>query len=190
MTACCRVCLLASLLCLHGALVTACEKAAGVVAYAEVNEEIHILVADHKINAARGCGAFGGCIDADETTMEGALRELHEETRCALPESLAIDRNTPNVSFGRFTSYAMKIPFINAEDIASAPPHPRCAGLSGRERGPWAWIALDDLLDALGADDNVNSPFPASFLPAAEHRWFWSKSMRVIRALNEKNRFR
>ena len=189
MTTFSRVLALAVCLCLHSFCANACDKAAGVVAYAEVDEQILILIADHKINTTRGWGAFGGCVDGEESLSEGALRELHEETRCALPQTLKIGKTTPRVSFGRFTSYALKVPYISGNDIADTTSQKKCGGISAKERGPWAWIALDTLLAHIVPDETANSPFPASFLPDAKRRWFWSKSMRVIRALHQRNGF-
>ena len=118
------------------------------------------------------------------------MRELHEETRCALPKSLTISDETPRVQFGRFTSYALEVPFVAAEAIANAPASGRCSGLAGRERGPWAWISLQKLLTHLNPEHEANTPFPKDFLPEAKRRWFWSKSTRVIKALNERGGFR
>ena len=184
------LCILAFNLCMSGSALAACERAAGVVVYSVIDDEIHILVADHRINVARGWGAFGGCVDDKETLTEGALRELHEETRCALPESLAINNETPSVRFGRYTSFALEIPIVAADKIADAPPSARCTGIAANERGPWAWISLKKLLANLSADDEANTPFPKDFLPEAKRRWFWSKSTRVVKALHDIDGFR
>ena len=174
----------------HCTTTLACERAAGIVIYTKANDEIQILLADHRINTTRGWGTFGGCVDNGETIAAAALRELHEETRCALPQTLSIDEATPNVTIGHFTSYALKVPHQANEQIANAPPNEHCTGLAARERGPWAWFALDTLMNDLAQSADNNPPFPEQLLPQAHNRWFWTKSLQVIRALDAKNAFR
>ncbi|MEM7467486.1 MAG: NUDIX hydrolase [Pseudomonadota bacterium] len=165
-----------------------CEQAAGVVAYSKIEGEIKLLVADHKINPTRGWAAFGGCVDEGESIEIAALRELHEETRCALAPYSPITTTTPRVSFGKFTSFALEVPFIAAETIETIDLAPHCKSILA-ERGPWAWVELSTLLATLPKEHAHNAPFPAGFLPDEDHRWFWYKSTRVIRALHELGAF-
>ena len=167
----------------------ACERAAGIVPFAVVDGQIQILIADHKINNKRGWAAFGGCVDEDESVAEGALRELHEETRCALDQTIALTPNVPRVAFGKFTSFALEVPFVSADTIQYSELPAQCSGPVIHERGPWAWVPLPDLLNQISSSAE-NAPFSKDFLPTAKTRWFWGKSSRVINALNELKGFK
>ena len=166
----------------------ACDRAAGVVPFAIVDEQVLILIADHKINKARGWAAFGGCAKEGESLSATALRELHEETRCALNQELSITPDTPHVSFGKFTSFALEVPFVSESTIQNNQLPSRCRGPVIHERGPWAWVLLSDLLSHLSKPGG-DVPFSDNFLPAAKTRWFWEKSSRVIKALNDLEAF-
>lgn len=165
-------------------LAGACEQAAGIVPFAVVDGQIEILIADHKMNSKRGWAAFGGCVDDGESRAEAALRELHEETRCALDQTISLPPNAPRVSFGKFTSFALEVPFVSADEIQNNELPSHCRGPVLHERGPWAWVSLSDLLDQISSSTD-NAPFSPDFLPMATTRWFWGKSSRVIKALNE-----
>ncbi|MGR8948227.1 MAG: NUDIX hydrolase [Gammaproteobacteria bacterium] len=157
-----------------------CETAAGIVPYSEVGGQILILIADHKINRSRGWGAFGGCADAAETPAQAALREFHEETRCAFHPSLELPAGQPSVQVGKFTSFILKVPLLDATEIARAPRAESCSGTVHRERGPWAWVPLQDLQNLFKKGVSKNIPFSDGLLPDASRRWFWYKSARVI----------
>ena len=178
------------LACLNSSAALACNRASGVVVYTQINEEIHLLLAAHKINATRGWAAFGGCVDDNETLAQAALRELHEETRCALPASLVITKHTPKVTIGHFTSYALMVPYVPEGRIADQALRAPCDHLTASERGPWAWVPLAQVLAASANDDSKNELSADGYLPAAEYRPMWSKSIEVIRALNSLNSFK
>lgn len=180
--------LISALLTCHAAF--SCELAAGVVPYSKLNDEIFLLIADHRINRTRGWAAFGGCVDKDESISAAALRELHEETRCALDHAIAIDEQTPKVTIGKFTGFALEVPFVPSKEIENNASPPSCDGVVFKERGPWAWVRLSDLLQLFETNHENNAGFTDKFLPNARHRWFWSKSSRVINALNEQEAFR
>lgn len=167
---------------------SACDRAAGVVPFAVVDGQVLVLIADHKINKQRGWAGFGGCVDKDESLAAAALRELHEETRCALDQQLSINPDTPRVSFGKFTSFALEVPFISETSIQTKKLPSHCRGPVIHERGPWAWVALPSLLKQISGS-NDNEPFSDDFLPFAATRWFWGKSSRVIKALNDQHAF-
>ena len=167
----------------------ACDTAAGVVAYSEVEGQVLILIADHKINAKRGWAAFGGCIDPGETVEKAALREFHEETRCTFPRELMITKNNTRVEIGKFTSFALRVPHVDAQQISATPSTMLCSGVTANERGPWAWIPLDQLLNLFAQDVSVNIPFSDNMMRNAKHRWFWFKSARVIKLLAKQGAF-
>ena len=169
--------------------VYSCDAAAGVVAYTKVDEQILILLADHKINRTRGWAAFGGCVDDGETVERAALREFHEETRCAFDNGLIINRDDAHIKVGIFTSYALNVPHIDAQQIGDNPLRSDCSGVVAYERGPWSWVPLSDLLDLFETDMSKNIRFDKKMLPTAEHRWFWNKSARVIKLLAQQGAF-
>ena len=165
-----------------------CDSAAGVVAFSKLDDQILILMADHKINHSRGWAAFGGCVDAGESIRSAALRELHEETRCGINQPLTLSDQTLSVSFGKFTSFALEITYLPAASIGAEPISTTCSSPVFDERGPWAWVALNEVLAHI-SDDNPTQKFRPGFMEQASHRWFWPKSTRVIKALSELGAF-
>ena len=168
---------------------SACEKAAGVVAFAKRDGDTFILLADHKINSGRGWAAFGGCVDPNETIIAGALREFREETACAFSTKLTINDSTPQVTIGKFTSFALEVP--NQDANTSRPENSQCSGISYQERGPWRWVRLALLIDLIESQppklksENQNISLPKDVVSKQENEELWIKSADVIDSLNK-----
>jgi 8-oxo-dGTP pyrophosphatase MutT (NUDIX family) len=124
---------------------------AGVIPYACLDGEAHVLLAFDPQSSRLGYGAFGGGSRGDETVAETAAREMREETRCAFdrPTAEALEASTPSHSAG-FYSYVAQVPYIPREDIPKSPCEARV------ERYDWQWVLLADLLPAL--DGEVDRP--------------------------------
>lgn len=158
--------------------------------YTFIDDQVFILVADHKIDRSRGWGSFGGCVESNESIEDGALRELHEETRCALDANLKITSETAQATIGKFTSFALKIAYIDGEAIQQNTLSGICAHVVLAERGPWSWIALEKLLSQPAVVGDRNLSLSKELLPGASNPRFWSKSLQIIRALADIEAFK
>lgn len=161
---------------------------AGIVLYHRKGTEIFLLLADHQPPSKRGWGGFGGKHEKGETPAQTAARETEEETRGFFKRTELLEKienQTPFVD-GEFALFFLEIDYVPADRIAAF--EIPADNKAYRERGPWAWFPLPEIMRHLervptpGTAASVN----ARLLPgnrSAKHYWpVWLRNMH--RALN------
>ncbi|NRB36955.1 MAG: NUDIX domain-containing protein [Pseudomonadales bacterium] len=146
-------------------------NSAGVIAYAIHKGKTQILLADHSgLAFYRGYAAFGGSIDGNESHKEAALREFHEETRCAFKD-VAIKLSEKKIINNNFVSFIVELPYFTEPQLALRQQKSGCKGGVFQERGPLIWFAFK-------ADAKDKTTIQAALLQPPEK--FWSKSTAVL----------
>lgn len=131
--------------------------AAGVIAYAEKDGQMYLLLADHTgLLAYRGYGAFGGSLEDNETLEQGALREFHEETACHfLGQVQSVSKEY--VRNHHYVSFVVRVPFISSEQLNQGAQTSGCAGGVYSERSHWTWVRQEALLEQLQVGDSFKN---------------------------------
>lgn len=142
-------------------LVSACNdntiKSAGVIVQAQKNGAKYLLLADHTgASSHRGYGAFGGGLNKGETIQQGALREFHEETACHfLNQNIQVSDDY--VSNGKYASFVVSVPFIEASILNTEPKNSDCNGGVFSERARWVWVEQDEFLKQITDSDTFKT---------------------------------
>lgn len=120
-------------------------NSAGIVLYMSTNDEIHLLLADHKGSSKRGWSAFGGGAESGENRMETAARETEEETRGFFKKGELLKKLKGKKPFieGKYFMYFLEIDFVSAQRVTNNKLP--VGGKAYRERGPYAWIPYSEL---------------------------------------------
>jgi 8-oxo-dGTP pyrophosphatase MutT (NUDIX family) len=154
--------------------------AAGVIAYLRIQGKTYVLLADH-LDSDRGWGTFGGQQEKAESPVEIACREFREETRCVYDLRREDVSGMPTVAQGNFLSYVVEVPFVPAQFFGSKEASSNCKGPEYNERGPWAWIPLDEIVRCL---ENAQAPgefrLPKEYLPQGSRTKLWKNSATII----------
>ena len=155
-------------------------KAAGVIAYAVKNKQTHLLLANHQgLAFYRGYGAFGGGIEHGESIAEAALREFHEETRCAYKDQNIQLSEQSRVQVKNYVSYIIELPYIDEATLLQLQEASSCNSAVFRERGPLRWYALRHNIKDRPLDD------VATLLESAPWH-IWPASKKVIKKALER----
>lgn len=111
------------------------KACATIVVLREIGDGIEVLIGLRKSEPERGKWAFpGGHIKQDESPMDGAKRELFEETRISPNELFAFERRQIKGDDGDKTETAY-VGSIGSNDKAKA----------GSDIGEVKWVPTDDL---------------------------------------------
>lgn len=131
--------------------------AAGVIAYAEKDGRMYLLLADHTgLLTYRGYGAFGGSLEDNETLEQGALREFHEETACYfLGQVQSVSKEY--VRNHHYVSFVVRVPFIPSEQLNQGAQTSGCAEGVYSERNHWVWVEQAELLKQLQTGDHFKN---------------------------------
>lgn len=118
-------------------------KAAGIIAYTIESQQTQLLLANHTgLGYLRGYAAFGGARESHETAEQAALREFHEETRCAfIHDNIQLNAKA-SIQRGRYIGYIIEIPYVSAAELLSRQQASGCRGGTYAERGPLQWYKL------------------------------------------------
>lgn len=156
--------------------------------YHRQGEEIFLLLADHQAPSKRGWGGFGGKYEEGESPAQTAARETEEETRGFFNRTELLEKIKNQVPFedGEFSLFFVEIDRIPVEQIAASKvPEDKKAY---RERGPWVWFPLSEVMQFLKAEPDPKTIASVSvrLLPeghSSKHFWpVWLQSM--YRAFN------
>jgi 8-oxo-dGTP pyrophosphatase MutT (NUDIX family) len=166
------------------------EGPAGMALYFESDNEVYLLLADHKgRESQRGWATFGGGAQEGESSAETAARETEEETRgYFLRRDLlrTIKDQAPVVGSEGFALYFAQVAFVPSQRVANN-SLPKQDGTYS-ERGPYAWIPYSELERHLltPVDRKKKHLIDTRFLPEGSHTdWVWSASLGSIRGAIE-----
>jgi 8-oxo-dGTP pyrophosphatase MutT (NUDIX family) len=156
--------------------------AAGIIAYTRLQGKTLVLLADHR-DSDRGWGTFGGHQEEGETLAVTAAREFREETRCVYGHPTPAElEGAPFVAQRNFLSYVLEIPYVSAQVFEGRVPPDDCRSEPFIERGPFAWVPLDEIQRALDAG-SVAGVYTLSreYLPAATSTpTLWDESATIL----------
>lgn len=132
------------------------QKNAGIIPYFKNGGKIYLLLADHK-NNNRGWGSFGGKHEEKETQEQNAIREFHEETKNRFMDQgmEAKISSAPFIEQKKFVSYLVEVDFVPVNVFMNADT----PGESYHERGPYAWVPLEEVLRAVNSDHLLNKKY-------------------------------
>jgi 8-oxo-dGTP pyrophosphatase MutT (NUDIX family) len=173
----------AVLFCLFAVVLLSCsgEKlcdAAGTIIYSKHQGEIWLLLADHK-NNKRGWASFGGGCRKRETAVDAAARETWEETRGYFSREEILQKINPEepVETDGYIAYLVEVEFVESDAISENRLPKKETGF--RERGPYAWIALEDVFKVMDSGDPSWSVAP-ELLPKNKHPWLYNKFLNSV----------
>ncbi|MCG8591956.1 MAG: NUDIX domain-containing protein [Proteobacteria bacterium] len=154
-------------------------RAAGVIAYTEIQGQTYVLLAEHR-NNSRGWGTFGGRRDPGESVREAARREFREETRCVYDDAeLAPLDPGRRRDRGGFAAFVLEVPFVPAPVFERARERDGCRGKAFRERGPWIWVPVAALVELL--NDRGPHRLPKAYVPDGQSRGLWAEAAKGLR---------
>lgn len=167
----------------NGAVLAAAPPA-GIVIYASTNDEVYILLADHRHPSERGWAGFGGGANEDETLPATAARETEEETNGYFSRDMlrkGISGQEPVID-GSFHLYFLEVDFVPARRIENN--RPSASEASYMERENYAWIPYSDIKQHLLAKSSKERMrLDRRYLPTeAKTDWLWDvwvQNMRV-----------
>lgn len=123
---------------------------AGVLVSTFHNNQVYVLLADHKKpnQIARGWSTLGGTIKEGESELQAAVREVVEESNGVLSAELLFSQLDPKVKTAtpNFTIFYARIPFLSTEEFNRSQDSDENDGNS--ERGPFIWLPWKDILSA------------------------------------------
>jgi 8-oxo-dGTP pyrophosphatase MutT (NUDIX family) len=179
--ACALLCAVVVFGCAHADNSDPCT-AAGIIAFTRIQGTTYVLLADH-VDSDRGWGTFGGHREAGETVPQTASREFREETRCVYPAPAAAElEGAPFVEQRTFLSYILEIDYVPAQVFDARGLPDDCLGEQYLERGPFAWVPLDDVIRTIASVDSVGVyTLPRGDVPAtALTRKLWDESATIL----------
>ena len=161
---------------------------AGVLTFTEIDGVRYVLLADHKAPVeSRGWGILAGIVEAGESELDAAIREVVEESNGAFEEAAlraAIDDSNYVVD-NEFTMYFADVGFEPATVYTYAVADVE-SGVNG-ERGPFAWIpwslvseAVREVQNASGECRDQPVMIPPEYLPEPrQSSWFFCAFLSV-----------
>ena len=163
---------------------------AGIVLYFESDDEVYLLLADHKGRASqRGWGGFGGSASKGESPAETAARETDEETRGYFSRGdllKIIKDQVPVVAKGGFAQYFARVAFVPAQRVSNNTIPEDESFFT--ERGPYAWMPYSEIEKHLltPVKRKRRHPIDRRFLPAGSNTdWVWTKWLGSMRQAAE-----
>ena len=165
--------------------------ASGVILYFENQGSLFLLHADH-IDSDRGWGTFGGSIEPGETPRQAAIRELLEETRCVFNETTAarLVAGSDSVVAGDYAAYVVEVPYVPVYLFENLELPQGCQSNIYKERGPYAWIPLAEMLRVLSLGESGEEMLiHPGMLPRGAHPHLWKRSAEVVRLAMEAGLF-
>ncbi len=158
--------------------------AAGMIPFTRIGGDVYLLLAGH-LHDDRGWATFGGEMQTGETPLEGALREMNEETACRFKREELAAKSGPALRDGGYVAWVVEVPYRPAQ-VFNRPPSAQC--VDADERGPWAWVPLSAVRPLLSA----SSPrlLPEEYVPHGERRDLWDEGVATLRQAVERGLLR
>ena len=148
---------------------------AGTVLYFKFKGETYLLLADHNWRGQRdrGWSGFGGLCDGEPVDV-AAARETEEETKgfYSREKIFAGLGSSPKIRVGDFTTFFLEIDYVPAIVINNQESSQH--GVSYFERGPYAWIPISVIRQAIVKKQSGRMYIPEKYLPpAAQTNWLF-----------------
>ncbi|CAB1077197.1 hypothetical protein D1AOALGA4SA_4989 [Olavius algarvensis Delta 1 endosymbiont] len=144
--------------------------AAGTVLYFRVQHETYLLLADHSRVHQRGRGwsGFGGRCDG-QPPATAAARETEEETKgyYRRKEIAAKIKSAPSVQVADFSTFFVEVEYVPVTVINNFKAQNRSAVY--RERGPYAWVPISAIWQAIENKKSARAYLPGKYLPPKAH---------------------
>jgi 8-oxo-dGTP pyrophosphatase MutT (NUDIX family) len=158
--------------------------AAGTVLYIKFKGETYLLLADHNWyrQRDRGWSGFGGLCDGEPVDV-AAARETEEETKGFYSREQIFNRldSSPKIHVGDFTTFFLEIDYVPAIVINNQESTQH--GVSYLERGPYAWIPISVIRDAMIKKQSGRMFIPEKYLPPdAQTNWLFEPFVASLRA--------
>ena len=149
---------------------------AGTVLFFKFNGETYLLLADHSLSShsRRGWSGFGGRCDGDEKPGETAARETEEETegfygRAKILEKL---RSSSSIKVNDFRTFFVEVE--PAPAVLLNNQKQKIQGSGYNERGPYAWIPVSEIWQAIENKGSGPAHIPKKYLPSnAQTNWLF-----------------
>lgn len=159
---------------------------AGIKFYAQTEDGVFVLLADHVFPIRRGWADFGGAADSGETIEQTAAREAEEETRGYFKREdlLKTIAGQDPIFSGSYAFYFVEVDKVPAEDIGNHPV--RGLRLAYRERGPYTWVPYSDIeryLEENPPETSRSYKINSDYLPGGWFRtsWYWPALVKHFR---------
>ena len=139
---------------------------AGTVLYFKFKGETYLLLADHNFrhHRDRGWSGYGGSCDGEPVDV-AAARETEEETKgfYSRGEIFARLGSSPKIRVGDFTTFFLKIDYVPAIVFNNQKSVSHAASYD--ERGPYAWIPISVIREAISKRQSSRLCIPGKYLP-------------------------
>ena len=160
---------------------------AGTVLYFRFNGETYLLMADHSWPSQRdrGWSGFGGRCDGQPVDV-AAARETEEETKGFFSQEEIIARlgTSPKIRVGDFTTFFLEIDYVPA--IVLNNQESAHFKASFFERGPYAWISISVIREAVAKKQASRMYIPGKYLPPdAQTDWLFEPFVTSLMAAKE-----
>ena len=129
---------------------TVLAEGAGVLVFTNIDNQPHVLLADHKkaSQKLRGWSTLGGTVKKNESQLEAAIREVYEESNGILEPELLKKLVNPNIKTiaPGFTIFFAEVPYQSVDNFNRAKAK---NGINGHgERGPYIWVPWKEIVRA------------------------------------------
>lgn len=168
---------------------------AGVLVSTERNNQVYVLLADHKkpSQITRGWSTLGGTIKGGESELQAAVREVVEESGGVLSAELLFSTVNPEVKTMTpgFTIFYAQVPFQNVDSFNLT--EVSINELGNSERGPFIWLPWSEVLAAakkyreqLDSDSRSKVILDKKFLPEnSQTDWFFDAFLATVKSISE-----
>ena len=148
---------------------------AGTVLSFRFKAETYLLMADHRwlSQRDRGWSGFGGRCDGQPVEV-AAARETEEETKgfYRRGEILARLDSSPKIRVGDFTTFFLEVDYVPAIVLNNQESFNH--GVDHIERGPYAWIPISVIREAIAKRQSARMYIPGKYLPPdAQTDWLF-----------------
>jgi 8-oxo-dGTP pyrophosphatase MutT (NUDIX family) len=158
--------------------------AAGTVLYIKFKGETYLLLADHNWyrQRDRGWSGFGGLCDGEPVDV-AAARETEEETKGFYSREKIFNRldSSPKIRVGDFTTFFLEIDYVPVVVLNNQ--ESTLHGGSYFERGPYAWIPISVIWEAIANKQPGRLSIPKKYLPSDAHTdWLFEPFVASLKA--------